>query len=234
MINQSIKLQTTFVLSDDEVKRYEITKQFLDSKGSKALLILLNASNNANLQQTDMTTNLTINNLSLMGFSTITIWNVFPQLTQKINAKQLILDDENFQHLETLIRKEYDTIIIGWGSSFQNNKTVIEAKSKVYNFLKDHENKVFQIVDKNGIYRGKNIHPLFAGNYFSGEWQLENFPIPKDQGTKSAENCENQKEDEATRKEGEKPKNERKAKKEKGWKEMFEEHEKEVNPQSKA
>ena len=181
MVTISSVVETTAVLSDDQNKRYEYTKAFKNENGKKVLLIMLNASGNSLIHTMDNTTNLTISNLAEMGYTTITIWNLFPQIVTKLNCKNIELDNDNFSYLKVLLKKRYDSIVIGWGSSLSSNKIVKQAKAQVNELLKPYEESLVQIEDKSGKYKDKNIHPLFAGLYFNHQWKLGVYKIPEEQ-----------------------------------------------------
>lgn len=189
MVTISSIVETTAVLSDEQNKRYEYTKVFKNEKGKKVLLIMLNASGTSQIHTMDNTTNLTISNLSELGYSTITVWNLFPLITAKLNSKNVVLDNDNFNYLKNLLKKKYDSIVIGWGTSLSTNKIVKQAKEQAYKLLKPYEKVLVQIEDNSGKYN--NSHPLFAGLYFNHQWTLGKYNIPD---TESKSNADNQKE----------------------------------------
>lgn len=189
MVTISSIVETTAVLSDEQDKRYEYTKVFKNEKGKKVLLIMLNASGTNQIHTMDSTTNLTISNLSELGYSTITVWNLFPLITAKLNSKNVVLDNDNFNYLKNLLKKKYDSIVIGWGTSLSTNKIVKQAKEQVHKLLKPYEKVLVQIEDNSGKYN--NSHPLFAGLYFNHQWTLGKYNIPD---TEFKSNADNQKE----------------------------------------
>lgn len=198
MVTISSVVETTAVLSDEQDKRYEYTKVFKNEKGKKVLLIMLNASGNSQIHTMDNTTNLTISNLAEMGYTTITIWNLFPEITAKINCKKIVLDKDNLNYLKALLKKKFDTIVIGWGSSLASNKTVKQAKVQVHELLKPYKESLVQIEDKTAKYKDKNIHPLFAGLYFNHQWNLGVYRIPEEQKEDTANNGKVKKGDEGS------------------------------------
>lgn len=203
MVTISSVVETTAVLSEEQDKRYEYTKLFKNEKGKTVLLIMLNASGNNQIHAMDNTTNLTINNLSELGYTTVTVWNLFPEITAKLNPKNVSVDDDNLNYLKSLLKKKFDTVVIGWGSSFSTNSKVVSAKEKVHMFLKPYEDSLVQIEDKAGRYKGKGVHPLFAGLYFNHEWVLSKYIIPEPvkKASKEKETVEDKKEPMEDRKE---------------------------------
>ena len=54
------------------------------------------------------------------------------------------------------------------------------AKERLHDMLKPFKDKVFEITDNVGVYSNlKTIHPLFAGQRFSGKWILKKYEFPK-------------------------------------------------------
>ncbi len=54
-------------------------------------------------------------------------------------------------------------------------------KRQVCEYLKPHAKKVYELVDTDGDYMGlRTIHPLFAGQRFSGKWEFRNFVFPEE------------------------------------------------------
>lgn len=189
--------ETKVILSDEGDKRYEYTKVMGKEKGKEILLILLNASGNSNINTMDTTTNLTVNNLTELGYTTITVWNLFPIITTKLNSQNIILDDDNFNYLRELIKRKFDTILIGWGNSFSVSKKVNQAKAKVHDILRPHADILVKIEDTEKKHTGKSIHPLYAGLYFNHKWELVKYTVPEPEAKTeeiSAETKEKEKE----------------------------------------
>lgn len=190
--------ETKVVLSDEGDKRYEYTKILGKEKGKAILLIMLNASGNSNINTMDTTTNLTVNNLAELGYTTITVWNLFPIITSKLNSLNIILDDDNFNYLREIIKRKFDTILIGWGNSFSVSKKVNQAKAKVHDILRPHADILVRIEDTDKKHTGKSIHPLFAGLYFNHKWELVKYTLPEPEAKTEetpAETKEEQKEE---------------------------------------
>lgn len=171
--------ETKVVLSDDGDKRYEYTKILGKEKGKAILLLMLNASGNSNINTMDTTTNLTVNNLAELGYTTITVWNLFSIITSKLNSHNIILDDDNFNYLRELMKRKFDTILIGWGNSFSVSKKVNQAKAQVHEIVRPYADILVRIEDTEKKHTGKSIHPLFAGLYFNHKWELVKYTLPE-------------------------------------------------------
>ena len=75
-------------------------------------------------------------------------------------------------------KKKFDTILIGYGSGFNGSKKVEERKQRLFEIIKPYEEKLFELVDAEEKYASlKDIHPLFAGQRFSGKWGLRKYKI---------------------------------------------------------
>ena len=80
-----------------------------------------------------------------------------------------------------LLEEKFNAVLIGWGNTFIGNRRVEEAKKQVCEYLKPHAKKVYELVDTEGIYMElKTIHPLFAGQRFSGKWKFRNYSFPEE------------------------------------------------------
>ena len=83
---------------------------------------------------------------------------------------------ENRNYLKEVIKRGFDTILLGYGNTFLTNKFVREEKENLIRLLKEYKDKIVDIVDDVGEYeRLKTIHPLMAGRYFPNRWKLRSF-----------------------------------------------------------
>lgn len=90
-------------------------------------------------------------------------------------------NDDNIEYLKQLLQSKFDTIIVGWGNTFIGNKAVKKAKSQVHELLKPFAKTVYELVDKDKKYQSlRCIHPLYAGQRFSGQWELRKYAFPKE------------------------------------------------------
>ena len=109
----------------------------------------------ADLMVMDTTSNYLLNNLGVMGYSEITVWNLFSEICLKI--KPSMMSDEDFEvnmeYLsEILSKKKFDTILLGYGSGFNGNTKVEERKKRVQEVFEGYEDKVYELVDKDQKY----------------------------------------------------------------------------------
>ncbi len=180
IVKQSSILEKVGVYSEDGKHRYSLTLTYKGVKGKKILVISMNPAS-ADLMVMDTTSNYLLNNLGVMGYSEITVWNLFSEICLKI--KPSMMSDEDFEvnmeYLsEILSKKKFDTILLGYGSGFNGNTKVEERKKRVQEVFEGYEDKVYELVDKDQKYDSlETIHPLFAGQRFSGKWMLKKWKI---------------------------------------------------------
>lgn len=176
---QTSLLERTGVFDETGARRFELTLTYKGIKGKKILVIGMNPASN-NIQIFDNTTNYLLNNLGIMGYSEITIWNLFADICTKLKPSVAIDVSENMQYLQEILKRKHDTILIGYGNTFQGNRKVNEAKAQMHVILKPYEKCLYELEDVRGEYSKLNtIHPLFAGQRFSGEWKLKKYKFPE-------------------------------------------------------
>ena len=74
--------------------------------------------------------------------------------------------------------KNYDTVLIGYGNSMAGNKRLREEKMKLDLLLQNCKSNIVELVDKDNVYsRLHTIHPLFAGQRFTGQWKFRKYII---------------------------------------------------------
>lgn len=172
--NTSI-LEITAVFDEGMRNRYELNLKFAGEKGKKILVIGLNPTTE-NIKCIDTTTKHLINNLGEMGYSEIVVWNLFSMICPKLKITELGENTENIEYLKTLLEREFDNVLLGYGNTYIGNKKVEEMKDVVKNILIEGEIQISELVDKYGEYtRLQTMHPLFAGQRYNGAWKLRNY-----------------------------------------------------------
>lgn len=180
MVTLTTMLETEAVYSEDMKKRYELTKRFKREKGKSILVIMMNPSAQ-DIKKTDNTTNLLLNHLCIDGdeyYTTVTIWNLFADICNKLCPKRLEGNDDNMEYMEMLLKRDFDNILIGWGNTFEGNKIVMNEKSRLNHKLEKYKDRLVHIVDPKGEISCSPIHPLFAGQRLR-EWKLEPYQFPE-------------------------------------------------------
>lgn len=177
-VKQTSLLERTGIFNEELTKRYELKLTYNGLKGKRALIIGMNPASN-NIQVFDTTTNYILNNLGVMGYTEIVIWNLFANICTKLRPSEIEDNEDNFAHLDELLKGKFDTIIIGYGNTYLGNKRVEEAKEHLHTLLEPHKKKVCELIDTEEKYANlKSIHPLFAGQRFSGSWKLRTHEFP--------------------------------------------------------
>lgn len=177
---QTSLLERTGVFDEAGVRRFELTLIYKGIKGKKILVIGMNPASN-NIQIFDNTTNYLLNNLGTMGYSEIVVWNLFADICTKLKPCEVKDNGDNIEYLKELLQRKFNTIIIGWGNTFIGNKVVKEAKKQVHILLKPFSKTTYELIDKGKEYQKlRSIHPLYAGQRFSGQWDLRKYEFPKE------------------------------------------------------
>lgn len=172
LVTKNESLKKTAVFNRQGNNRYELTISCEAKKEKSILVIGLNPASD-NIQISDTTTNYIINNLMPMGYTTITLCNLFSVICTKLRNADLACNDNNRAYLKEVLQRDFQTVLIGYGNTYANSKAVNEEKKYIDSLLIDCRCKVVEIVDKEEKYsRLKTIHPLFAGQRFSGQWKF--------------------------------------------------------------
>ena len=170
------------VFDKSRKKRFELTFTCKDSRQKKSILVIgLNPASD-DISIIDTTTTFILNNLIPMGYTTVTICNLYGELfKQRLKPSEVPNNTENRKYLEEVLKRGFDTILLGYGNTFLTNKFVKEEKAYLKKLLSGYKDKVVDIVDDKGEYeRLTAIHPLMAGRYFPGRWKLRSFVFEKE------------------------------------------------------
>lgn len=188
-ITKTGTLKKTAVFSKDMTKRYELTFCYEGgTKKQKSILIICLNPASADITITDTTTNYVLNNLLPMGYTTITICNLYATICGKLKTKEIAENSDNIEYIGDLLKNNYTTVLLGYGNTFTGNKKVNHEKEELEKLLKESKTNVVELVDKDDIYsRLKTIHPLFAGQRFSGEWKFRKYVFHKESEDKRCE-----------------------------------------------
>lgn len=183
-VKQTGLLEKTGVFDEELKNRYELHLTYNGVKGKRVLVICMNPASD-NIQVFDSTTNYLLNNFGMMGYSDITVWNLFSRICTKLKPSEITDNNRNMEYLKELLQSSYDAIVISWGCTFIGNKKVEAAKKEVLELLKPFEKQVYEIVDKEGRYSNLSYtHVLFAGQRFSGAWDLRQVKFVKNERKK--------------------------------------------------
>lgn len=188
VIKETSLLERTGVFDEDSKRRFELRLKYNGMKGKKVLVIGINPASHS-IQVFDNTTNYLLNNLGMMGYSEIVVWNMFAEICTKLKPGSTLDNTDNMEYLKGLLQEKFDAIIIGWGNTFIGNKKVGEVKQQVFDLLKPLSKITYELIDNDKKYAGlRSIHPLFAGQRFSGQWKFRKYEFPKEEKVQKKEN----------------------------------------------
>ncbi len=178
IVKETVILETTGVFSEDQTKRYELTKEYIPSvDGRRISVIMLNPASKK-IQETDTTVNNLINRLSGEGYTTITILNLVPDIMSKLKPSKVDNLEANFEYIEEVLKRNFDKILIGYGNSFIGNEVVERAKYRLNQILKEYEDSLVEISDEFDTFECSAMHPLFASLRLD-KWILKPYRLPK-------------------------------------------------------
>ena len=183
MTTSTMTVERKGIFDKNHKKRFELTFTCKESKQKKSILVIgLNPASD-DISIIDTTTTLILNNLIPMGYTTITICNLYGELyKQRLRPSEVPNNTENRKYLEEVLKRGFDTILLGYGNTFLANKFVKKEKEYLRKLLHSYKDKVVDIVDDRGEYeRLTAIHPLMAGRYFPNRWKLRPFVFEKEE-----------------------------------------------------
>lgn len=186
-------ITTMIVNSEDNQRNFEITR-ILSGDGvtgtGDALFFTICASTSATGDfRIDATSFHILNHLSSLGFSKVSVMNLFSKITaSRMSSRNLKVDEEMISYIEERFKEKHfgDTkVIIAWGNSMQKSDAANLSKKRIVQlYQKYHPGKpLYELVSANGDERfGHNVHPLFLGIHTSPniEWRLREWIPPKE------------------------------------------------------
>lgn len=104
IIKQTSMLEKTGVFDEKGNRRFELNLTYKGIKGKKILVVGTNPASE-NIQVFDSATNYLLNNLGTMGYSDITVWNLFADICTKLKPSEVKDNSENLQYLQELLKK---------------------------------------------------------------------------------------------------------------------------------
>lgn len=182
-IEKRADMMRTATYSKDMLKRYEFNIECVNEKKEKSILVIGLSPSSNELNVTDTTTNYILNNLLPMKYTKITIVNLFANIGGKLKSEDMSDNADNLDYIKEVLSRDYNTVLVGYGNSMAGNKVLAEEKEKLDMLLKECKSNVVELVDKEDVYcRLHTIHPLFAGQRFSGNWKFRKYIISEKKG----------------------------------------------------
>lgn len=105
VVKQTELLEKTGVYDEDLKRRFALTLKYNGMKGKKVLVIGMNPASNS-VQVFDNTTNYLLNNLGIMGYSEIVVWNLFADICTKLKPTQTGDNTKNMEYLPIQIAQQ--------------------------------------------------------------------------------------------------------------------------------
>ena len=180
LTTDSMMMERRGVFNEEKTKRFELTFECSGLEEAGSILVIGLNPNSRDIMTMDTTTFLTLNNLLPMGFSTITICNLFANIFRKLRMSAIPDNDENMESLSQILDRNFDKILLCYGNTCINNQRVQKEKARLLELLRPWKDRVVVIMDTERIYEHlSTIHPLMAGRYFPGGWELIPFNMPE-------------------------------------------------------
>ena len=148
-------LTTHAVFSDDGRKRYLLSKSWDESKPKLAIVML--APSEASGIALDSTTQLVLNNVTRLGYGSVTIVNLFATLND-FDLKQAGTEDSENMKAIVQAASSADCIVYAPGVGKAKNKVFLRRQEQVLNALLPYEEKLHCLYSVNG--GGRLQHPL--------------------------------------------------------------------------
>lgn len=148
-------LTTNAVFSEDGTHRYLLTKSWDTDK--KTCTLITKFPGEEGTLFLDLTTHLSLNQLSKLGFGKVHMVNLYSNIKSPNNKKHI--QDGYDKHTDIHIMeacKDSDTIIIAYGAYGKNPK-IIPRVEDVMKMLKPHQKKMKHLINPNN---SEDIHPL--------------------------------------------------------------------------
>lgn len=165
MQTETTIIKSKAMFSDDGKHRFLLRREW-DKNKKSAMVIMINP-NTADTLNVDLTTMLTINNLSNLGFGSVNIVNLYSKIMLKLSLRFNSDDDLIAKECDEILAQYAamsDAIIIAWGSIGSNSQRVRERQTDVLDVLKPYANKLYKIGEE-------GYHPLTPA--VRNSWELE-------------------------------------------------------------
>lgn len=156
IIEESI-IKTQAVFNQDKTHRILLKKTW--NEGQPSTTILMTNPSTANIYTLDFTTMYCINNLSALGYGSVSIVNLFSRMTTKLDLKGDLDELTIAENTEQIIRSasETDIFIVAMGKIAVTHKRVGVYQYNLFEKLRQFQDKIRTIAASDGT---ENLHPL--------------------------------------------------------------------------
>lgn len=177
-------VETTIVGEVDGSKTYEVRKRY-DFEGRTAVVIALYPTVSLlNSYVMDNSTLFLLNHAKELGYSTIRILNIFPNVFKsKPLVKQLRQCDENMTYIESVLDSENEKgtdVIIAWGASLKSNETANNVKGEIVDMIVNKGlEKMLRCFACDSLEAEIPLtpHMLWLGLHCKDTWHVENLNV---------------------------------------------------------
>lgn len=135
LTTERLMLERKGVFNEEQTKRFELTFVCSSMENEGSILVIGLNPNSRDILTMDTTTFLTLNNLLPMGFSTITVCNLYANIFRKLRMSEIPDNDENMEYLSQVLERNFDKILICYGNTCLNNHRVQKEKARLMELL---------------------------------------------------------------------------------------------------
>lgn len=170
MIIEQSTIKLTAVYNESKSMRYSLKRTWNDKLPS-VTIIMSNAPKANDITMGDLTSLLIQNNLSVLGYGSVTCVNLFSFMCQRLDLSGSIdelTDEENLQHILQSVQ-ETDVTIVAIGSLTRTYKKVAVYENRLFEALRNYQDKIHVLTAPDG---STGHHPLSAKLRQLGSWKI--------------------------------------------------------------
>jgi len=176
MITEQSTIHFTAIYSDSKSMRYSLKRTWDESKKS-VTIVMSNAPKADDITRGDLTSLLIQNNLSTLGYGSVTCVNLFSFMCQKLDLSgdiDRLTDDYNLQHIIQSVQ-DTDVTIIAIGSLTKTYKKTAVYQNQLFEALRKYQDKIHVISAPDG---SEGHHPLSSKLREAGSWKIIPYILP--------------------------------------------------------
>jgi len=179
MITEENTIKITATFSDDRKHRYSLRREWGNGDTAKTATIIMSNASRADLTRGDLTSLLVQNNLSALGYSSVTCVNLFSFMCQKldllkdVNVAELTNEDNEKQIVQAV--KDADICIVAIGTLSKTYKRARVYQDRLFSLLREFQDKIHVISAPCGT---EELHPLSGKLRADGSWTLTPYKLP--------------------------------------------------------
>lgn len=166
-------IKTQAIFNKDKTHRTLLKKTWNEEQPTAA--ILMTNPSKADILVLDFTTMFTVNNLSALGYGSVSIVNLLSHMTTKLDLKGDLDNLTNEENIAQILRtaSETDIFIVAMGRIAETHKKVGAYQHKLFEKLAQYEDKIHTIAAYDGT---ENLHPLSPK--LRSSWTIIPYKLP--------------------------------------------------------